>query len=173
MPDATSVTNALISNPQAIDQALVQFTTEVQRANEVAVGNVSGWVGIRPELFQNAGQAQLRTGAQNQVAGRELQQEIDQRRQAQLVQEATGVGASSLDEQLLSSSLALRTLFGDKGEAAQRLEAARAAGADPGLVPEGVLGQLSAGVIDNAGKIFTGLGAILGGRFAAGGARSR
>ena len=173
VPDATSVTNALISNPAAIDQALVQFTTEVQRANEVAVGNVSGWVGIRPELIQSAGQAQLRAGAQNQVAGRELQQDIDQRRQQQLIQEATGVGASSLDEQLLSRSLALRTLFGDTGQASERLAAAQAAGADPGLVPEGVLGQLGAGVIDNAGKIFTGLGAILGGRFAAGGARSR
>ena len=173
VPDATSVTNALISNPAAIDQALVQFTTEVQRANAVAVDNVSGWVGITPETFQSAAQAQTRATAQNQVAGRELQQDIDQRRQQQLIQEATGVGASSLDEELLSRSLALRTLFGDRGEASERLAAAQAAGADPGLVPEGVLGQLGAGVIDNAGKIFTGLGAILGGRFAAGGARSR
>ena len=173
VPDATTLKEAMLSNPQAVDQALVQFTVDAQRASQGAMRNVAGWEGITPEQKQAAGAANLKAQSQNQVAARELQAEQEETRRAQIIQDQTAVGSTNLDEQLLANSQFLRLLTGDTGQAAERLERARALGADPGLVPEGVLGQLGAGLIDNAGKAAAVVGSLLGGRFIAGGARSQ
>lgn len=160
VPGATSVKDAFLSNPAAVDQALVQFTIDIQRANKAAVQNVAGWDGIRPELIQGAAQAQQTADAQNQVSAIELSEE--QARTALLKQ--IGIGATTLDEELLSRSIVLRKIFGDTGQAQSRLDQIRAAGLSAGLVDPGLLRQLGAGIVDNAGQAFSFLGGALVGR---------
>lgn len=172
VPDATDLKTAMISNPAAVDQALVQFTTDIQRANEVAVSNVSGWQGITDTIFQNAASAQLKATAQNQVAGRELQQEIDTTRTRQQVLDQAGIGSTAIDDIALANS-AFLGLFGDRPAAQQRLETIRAAGQEPALIEEGTLRQAGAGVLDTSFDVLKFLGALGAGRFIAGGARSR
>ncbi len=173
VPDATTVKEALVSNPQAVDQALVQFTEEILRANADALGDVESWPTITDEQRALAVQASKKAQAQQQVAARELGTEVEEQRRRQLIQEQTGVGATSADEQFLANSAIARFVTGDTGEAAKRLERARQLGADPGLVPEGVMGVLSGGLIDAGDDILRFIAAIGGGRIAAGGARPR
>ncbi len=175
VPDATTVKEALVSNPQAVDQALVQFTEEILRANADALGDVENWPTITDEQRALAVAASKKAQAQQQVAGRELNTEIEETRRRQLVQEQSGVGSSSADERFLENSIVGRFIVGDeRASAAQRrLDIARAQGADPGLVPEGVMGVLSGGLIDAGDDILRFIAAIGGGRIAAGGARPR
>lgn len=160
VPGATSVKEAFLSNPQAIDQALVQFTIDIQNANKTAVQNVSGWQGIRPELIQDAALAQETADAQNQVSALELTAEQARTRQLKEI----GIGATTLDEQLLANSAILRAITGDTGQAQSRLDQIREAGLSAGLVDPGLLRQLGAGIVENAGQAFNFLGGALVGR---------
>ncbi len=146
IPDATSLREQFLSNPQALDQAFANASQIVQTANARALDDTAQWVGIDPQLILNSQAGQAQAQSINQVAGRELLVQQGQQ------QAADDVGFFEIDDRIAA-------LRGDQ-DAQRRLDESGGRGQSLLLGPagEGLVRQLGGSLLDAPGNFASAVG---------------
>jgi hypothetical protein len=71
LPDATSLREQLLSNPQAVVAGMARLSERMQQQNQMWLGRTQGWVGLDEGVQTRAIQQGQRAGQQSQLSGLE------------------------------------------------------------------------------------------------------